>query len=105
MPPRATIIGSGAEIAPNCVTNDMLARIMETSDRWIRERTGVETRYFVGPGTSTTDLAVRAAGRALEAASLGPADVDMVVFATMTPDQYFPGCGGLLQTRLGLGTV
>src|SRR5512142_3200600 len=100
--PRSVIIGSGSEIAPNRVTNDMLARIMDTSDRWIRERTGVETRYFVDPGTSTTDLGVAAANRALEAAGVAPSDVDMVVFATMTPDHYFPGCGGLLQARLGI---
>lgn len=102
---RSVVIGSGADIAPRCVTNDMLARIMETSDTWIRERTGVETRYFVDPGTSTTDLAVAAARRALDAAKAAPDEVDLVVFATMTPDHYFPGCGGLLQHRLGLRPV
>ncbi len=103
--PRSLIIGSGSEIAPNLVTNDMLARIMDTSDAWIRERTGVETRYYVDAGTSTTDLAVPAATRAIAAAGLTPADIDLVVFATMTPDYFFPGCGGLLQSRLGLRTV
>ena len=53
---RAVIVGSGSEIAPNRVTNDMMARIMDTSDAWIRERSGVETRYFVDPGTATSDL-------------------------------------------------
>ncbi len=103
--PRSILIGSGSEIAPNRVTNDMLTRIMDTSDRWIRERTGVESRYFVDPGTSTTDLGVAAATRALASAGVAPADVDMVVFATMTPDHYFPGCGGLLQSRLGIPPV
>lgn len=102
---RSLITGSGAEIAPNLITNEALARIMDTSDAWIRERTGVETRYFVDPGTSTTDLAVPAATRALEAAGVAPGDIDLVVFATMTPDHFFPGCGGLLQSRLGLRTV
>lgn len=102
---RARIAGSGSEIAPNLVTNQMLARIMETSDAWIRERTGVETRYFVDPGTSTTDLAVGASTRALESAGVAPDDVDMIVFATMTPDHYFPGCGGLLQARLGIPPI
>ncbi len=69
---RAIIAGSGSEIACNLVTNEMLARIMDTSDAWIRERTGVETRYFVDPGTSTTDLGAAAAARALEAARLRP---------------------------------
>ncbi len=102
---RALITGSGSEIAPNLVTNDMLARIMDTSDAWIRERTGVETRYYVDAGTSTTDLAVPAATRAIEAAGITGTDIDLVVFATMTPDYFFPGCGGLLQSRLGLRTV
>jgi 3-oxoacyl-[acyl-carrier-protein] synthase III len=102
---HGVVVGSGSAIARNCVTNDMLARIMDTSDRWIRERTGVETRYFVDPGTSTTDLAAGAATRALEAAGVAPADVDLVVFATMTPDRFMPGCGGLLQARLGLPPV
>ena len=102
---RAVIAGSGTEIAPNLVTNDTLARIMETSDAWIRERSGVEARYFVNPGTSTSDLAVPAAQRALEQAGVVPADVDLVVFATMTPDHFFPGCGGLLQSRLGIRPV
>jgi 3-oxoacyl-[acyl-carrier-protein] synthase-3 len=103
--PRSIIVGSGSQIPPNLVTNAMLARIMDTSDRWIRERTGVETRYFVDSGTSSTDLGVAAAARALAAAGVGPREIDIVVFATMTPDYYMPGCGGLLQARLGLRTV
>jgi 3-oxoacyl-[acyl-carrier-protein] synthase-3 len=102
---RATITGSGTEIASNRVTNDMLARLMDTSDAWVRERTGIETRYFVDPGVGTSDLAVPAARRALDAAGLAPADIDMIVFATMTPDHYFPGSGGLLQTKLGMPPV
>lgn len=102
---RSVIVSSGAEIAPNLVTNDMLARIMDTSDGWIRERTGVETRYFVNPGTATTDLAETAARRALEAAAVDVGEIDLIVFATMTPDRYFPGCGGLLQARLGARAV
>src|SRR5262245_28518601 len=103
--PRALIVGSGTEIAPNRVTNDMLARLMDTSDAWIRERSGVETRYYVDPGTGTSDLGVAAAKKALAHAQVDPADVDLVVFATMTPDHYFPGSGGLLQAKLGLRDV
>jgi 3-oxoacyl-[acyl-carrier-protein] synthase-3 len=102
--PRAVIVGSGSEIPPNCVTNDMLARIMDTSDAWIRER-GVETRYYVDPGTATSDLGAAAAKKALDAAGIDKDEVDLVVFATMTPDHYFPGCGGLLQAKLGLRPV
>jgi 3-oxoacyl-[acyl-carrier-protein] synthase-3 len=83
----------------------MLARIMDTSDAWIRERSGVETRYYVEPGTGTSDLGAAAARRALEAASVAAEEVDLVVFATMTPDHYFPGSGGLLQAKLGLRDV
>jgi len=102
---RSVLVGSGSEIPPNRVTNEMLSRIMDTSDAWIRERSGVETRYFVDPGTATSDLGVQAARRALERAGCSPQDVDLVVFATMTPDHYFPGAGGLLQAKLGLKDV
>lgn len=103
--PRAVIAGSGTEIAPHLVTNDMLGRIMDTSDSWIQERTGVKSRYFVEAGVSTSQLAEPAARRALQAAGISPGDVDLIVFATMTPDYYFPGCGGLLQSRLGMPPV
>ena len=102
---RAVIAGSGSEIPKARVTNEMLSRIMDTSDEWIRERSGIEARHFVEAGVGTTDLAVPAAQRALESAGLAPKDVDLIVFATMTPDHYFPGCGGLLQTRLGMPAV
>ena len=104
MAPRAVIIGSGTEIPQNLVTNDMLARLMDTSDEWIRERSGVETRYYVDPGTGTSDLGVAAARKALLQAQVPPEEVDLVVFATMTPDHYFPGAGALLQAKLGCGT-
>ncbi|HET9314721.1 MAG TPA: 3-oxoacyl-ACP synthase, partial [Vicinamibacteria bacterium] len=69
MAPRAVIVGSGSFIPPNRVTNDMMARLMDTSDGWIRERSGVETRHFVDPGTGTSDLGVEAARIALAQAS------------------------------------
>jgi 3-oxoacyl-[acyl-carrier-protein] synthase III len=102
---RAVIVGSGTEIPANKVTNDMLTRLMDTSDAWIRERSGVETRFFVDLGTGTSDLGVAAARRALDAGSVDPQEIDLVVFATMTPDHYFPGSGGLLQAKLGLRDV
>jgi 3-oxoacyl-[acyl-carrier-protein] synthase-3 len=102
---RAVIVGSGSEIAPNRVTNDMMARIMDTTDAWIRERSGIVTRYFVDPGTATSDLGVAAARKALAHAEVAPEEIDLVVFATMTPDHYFPGCGSILQAKLGLRTV
>ncbi len=102
---RSVIVGSGSNIPPRCITNDMLARVMDTSDEWIRERTGVETRYFVEPGTTTLDVSIPAAAQAIEAAGLTPADIDLIVYATMTPDHYMPGNGGLLQSRLGLRNI
>jgi 3-oxoacyl-[acyl-carrier-protein] synthase-3 len=102
---RSVLIGSGAEIAPNRVTNEMMARIMDTSDDWIRERSGVQTRYFASPDQATSDFGVAAGRRALEAAGVDASEVDLVVFATMTPDHYFPGCGTLLQHKLGLRDV
>jgi 3-oxoacyl-[acyl-carrier-protein] synthase-3 len=102
---RSVIAGGGSEIPPTRITNDMLARVCDTSDEWVRERSGVEARHYVERGVATSDLGVGAAKKALERASLRPEDVDLVVFATMTPDHYFPGAGALLQKKLGLRAV
>src|SRR5437660_918190 len=102
---RSQIIGSGVVTGENLVTNDQLAQIMDTSDAWIRERSGVEARYYVEQGTSTSDLGVGAAKKALADAGVAKEEVDYIVFATMTPDHYFPGCGGILQDKLGIGHV
>jgi 3-oxoacyl-[acyl-carrier-protein] synthase-3 len=97
--------GSGFVVGEHLVKNDQLARVCETSDEWIRERSGIEQRYYVADGTTTSDLGVRAARAALDDAGVEARDIDYVVFATMTPDYQFPGCGVLLQTKLGLGCV
>ena len=102
---RSVIAGSGSEIPPNRVTNAMLARIMDTSDEWIRERSGVEARHYVDPGTGTSDLGVAAARKALEMAGTRPEEIDLVVCATMTPDHFFPGASSLIQAKLGLRPV
>jgi 3-oxoacyl-[acyl-carrier-protein] synthase-3 len=78
---------------------------MDTSDEWIRERSGIETRYFVEQGTTTSDLGAAAARKALEDAGIAKEEIDYIVFATMTPDHYFPGCGGILEDKLGLSNV
>jgi len=98
---RTVIAGSGVAIPPNGVTNEMLSRIMDVDDDWIRERSGVEKRYFVDAGTSTSDLGVAAAQNALDDAGIKKEDIDLIIFATMTPDYFFPGCGSLLQAKLG----
>jgi len=102
---RAIIAGTGIHVPPNVVDNHLLAKIMDTSDEWIRQRTGIVTRNFADPGQATSDVAVPAAEQALEDAGLAEGDVDYVVFATMTPDFYFPGSGAILQHKLGLRPV
>jgi 3-oxoacyl-[acyl-carrier-protein] synthase-3 len=84
------------------VTNDRLSLLMDTSDEWIRQRTGIAERHFARRGESSTVLALPAARNALADAGLGAEELDLIVFATMTPDHYFPGNGGLLARALGL---
>ena len=102
---RTRIVGSGFALGENLVTNEQLTRLMDTSDDWIRERSGVEQRYYVEAGTATSDLGLRAAQAALADAGIDKGAVDYIVFATMTPDHFFPGCGGILQSKLGLHRV
>src|SRR5438093_8505215 len=102
---RTQIMGSGFVTGQNLVTNDQLAQVMDTSDAWIRERSGVETRYYVEQGTATSDLGVGAAKKALEDAGVAKDEVDYIVFATMTPDHYFPGCGAILQDKMGMAHI
>jgi 3-oxoacyl-[acyl-carrier-protein] synthase-3 len=78
---------------------------MDAGDDWIRDRSGVETRYYVDEGTATSDLGVAAAVEALKAAGVHKSDLELIVFATMTPDHFFPGCGGLLQSKLGIKNI
>jgi 3-oxoacyl-[acyl-carrier-protein] synthase-3 len=92
-------------VPPRVVTNEMLSRIMDTSDEWIVPRTGIKERRFVDPGIGSAELGAKAAEAALADAGLTAKDVDFIVFATMTPDHYFPGNGGLLATRLGMETT
>lgn len=99
---RALLAGTGISVAENEVTNDMLARILETNDEWIRERSGIVTRFYVEPGTGSSDLGAEAARNALDDAGVDPSEVDYLVCATMTPDHYFPGSGTLIQDKLGL---
>ena len=102
-----SVIRSVAHYVPSRrVSNDELARCMDTSDEWITERTGIKERRFIDdPKTSTADLGEAAAKRALEIAWWKAEDLDLIVVATLSPDFYFPGVGVLLQNRLGCRTI
>jgi 3-oxoacyl-[acyl-carrier-protein] synthase-3 len=102
---KSVIRGSGIFLPEGVVTNERMALLMDTSDEWIRQRTGISQRRYARKGTSSCDLGVEAARRALSDAGLEPRDIDLVVFATMTPAHYFPGNGGLLAARLGMDTT
>ena len=95
------IAGTGSYLPEKVLTNFDLEKMMDTSDQWIRERTGIERRHIAAAGETTVDLAERAARAALDAAGVEPADVDFIAFGTPTPDMVFPNCGALLQARLG----
>lgn len=97
------ITGSGIAVPPHEVSNDDLARIMDTTDEWIRTRTGVRSRRFVSPGTGSSALGVEAALMALADASVDVSEVGAVVSATMTPDRQNPGIAGAIQHGAGLG--
>jgi len=98
---RSIITGSGIGIPKNVVKNEMLARIMDTSDEWIRTRSGVEQRHYVDDGQGSSDLGMLAAQAALDAAGRTKDDIDAIVFATMTPDHFFPGNGPVVQAKMG----
>jgi 3-oxoacyl-[acyl-carrier-protein] synthase III len=102
---RTIIAGSGIAVPKHVVTNEALARIMDTTDEWIRTRTGIEQRYFASPGEGSAELGTRAAAAALENAGTPGSEIDGVIFATMTPDYVLPGNGPLLQHRLGLRDI
>ncbi|CAI8302272.1 MAG: 3-oxoacyl-[acyl-carrier-protein] synthase 3 [Flavobacteriales bacterium] len=100
------IVGLGHYVPDNIVTNDDLSKLMDTNDEWITERTGIKERRLIkkdsGEGTAT--MGVKAAEMALESAGISKNDIDLVVFATLSPDLYFPGSGVLLQDQMGMGT-
>jgi 3-oxoacyl-[acyl-carrier-protein] synthase-3 len=103
---RSLIAGIGMYVPANVVTNNDLTRYMDTSDEWIQERTGIkERRYADRTGETTTTMAVEASRIAIERAGITPADIDFIIFATISPDYYFPGCGVLLQRALQMKEI
>lgn len=96
------IVSTGRYVPPKVVTNEMMAEMVPTSDAWIRERSGIQQRHFVDSEIGVSDLAFEAAKIALERANLQANEIDMIVFATLSPDYMFPGSGVLLQDKLGI---
>ncbi|WP_264522233.1 3-oxoacyl-ACP synthase III family protein [Flavobacterium sp. N1994] len=103
---QSKISGLGFYVPDNVVTNDDLSKIMDTNDEWIQERTGIqERRHIVRGQDTTTSMGVKAATIAIERAGISNDDIDFIVFATISPDYYFPGPGVELQKQMGLKTV
>lgn len=103
---RTKIAGIGMYVPTNVVTNNDLTKVMDTSDAWIQERTGIKERRFATRyEDTTTTMGVEAAKIAIQRAGITPKDIDFIIFATLSPDYYFPGCGVLVQRLMGLGEI
>ena len=103
---KSKIYGMGYYVPDNVVTNDDLSKFMETSDEWIQERTGIQERRWVIPGEDTTSgMGVKAARMAMQNAGVEASDIDFIIFATLSPDYYFPGPGVQVQEALGMDTI
>jgi 3-oxoacyl-[acyl-carrier-protein] synthase-3 len=103
---KTKIAGIGHYVPEKIFTNNDLSEYMDTTDEWIRERTGIEERRYANKHTETTStLGAKAARIAIERAGIQPEEIDFIIFATLSPDYYFPGCGVLLQRELGITNV
>ncbi|TMI95077.1 MAG: 3-oxoacyl-ACP synthase, partial [Bacillati bacterium ANGP1] len=103
--PRTEFIATGFHVPARVVSNDDLARMMDTSDEWIVQRSGIQTRYWVANGDTGASLAKEASLKALAKADLTPADLDCIVYCTCTPDHFEPGNGVFLQRDLGITDI
>lgn len=99
---RSRILGLGGYVPPRVVTNQDMTQWMDTTNEWIVERTGIEERHWIDPGESGAGMAANACREALEQARVDPKDVDMLIYATLSPDHMFPGTGVFTQRKLGL---
>ena len=104
---NSTIIGMGHYVPDNVVTNDDLSQLMDTNDTWIQERTGIKKRRWAkkGDGNTTFSMGLKAAESAISNAGIDKQEIDFIIFATLSPDYYFPGPGVQIQEALGIGTV
>src|SRR3546814_14636170 len=100
---RSLVTGCGAYLPSQIVTNADLAKRVDTTDEWIRQRTGIHQRHVAADGEMTSDLGSAAAREAMAQAGVGPGDIDLIVCATSTPDETFPATATRIQARLGIG--
>ncbi len=101
----ARIVSTGRYLPERIVPNRELEGVMDTSDEWITQRTGIKERRYAGVKETTSSMGVVAASRAMEKVGIGPEAIDCLIFATLSPDYFFPGCGVLVQEKLGLDCV
>ncbi|MGD9811376.1 MAG: beta-ketoacyl-ACP synthase III [Sphingobium sp.] len=99
---RSILLGTGSALPARAVSNDELSQRVDTSDQWIRERTGIANRYIAGEGETTSTLATEACRKALDAAGIEASQIDLIILATATPDQTFPASATRVQTALGI---
>ena len=102
---RTRIKGTGSYLPKKLLTNADLEKIVDTNDQWIVERTGIRQRHIAAEGETNSDLAFQASQRALEAAGLKPEDIDLIIYATVSPDRLMPSCACMLQKKLGCRNV
>lgn len=99
---RSQILGVGSYVPPKVVTNFDLEKLMDTTDEWISKRTGIRERHWVETGVGNADLALKASENAIQAAGIAKQEIDLIIFATLSPDHEFPGTGCFLQAKIGL---
>ena len=104
---NSKITGLGYYLPENVVTNDDLSKIMDTTDEWIQERTGIKKRRWIDPksGDTTSTMGAKASEIAIKRSGLNKEDIDFIIFATLSPDMYFPGGGVRVQDMLGMPTI
>jgi 3-oxoacyl-[acyl-carrier-protein] synthase-3 len=105
MNPKTVITGTGRAIPPKVVTNFDLEKVMNTSDEWIRQRSGISERHYTEEGIGASDLGYEAALKAIEDAKIDKSEIDFIIAATLSPDHYFPGIGVLIQSKLGIADI
>ena len=101
----ARISGTGGYLPERVVTNEELESSVDTTDEWIRERTGIKRRHIAADHETTSDMAIEAAKRAIDSAGIDTEDIDLIIVATTTPDKVFPSTACIVQRRLGLKTI